>query len=224
MFPLPWNKAFRKKDGSLTTLDAAISSGGGGSDLPDYDSSDAGKVLTVGDDGSLEWDENGGAGVEVISESDWNNMTTAEKQAAGIVAIQSTSGRFVIGRLVDGSYYEIFTVEQTYIDEGSVTITRDDTNRTISFNFVDVPNIGGAVVSINENVTGVALQSSNGNSQMGTCTKDATLPTIITQGAGRQDWYSGGATNKTINPVLSNAFIGITTNQPSNTFTATFRI
>ena len=30
MFPIPWNKAFRKKDGSLTTLDEAISEGGGG--------------------------------------------------------------------------------------------------------------------------------------------------------------------------------------------------
>lgn len=30
MFPIPWNKLFRKKDGSLTTLDEAISEGGGG--------------------------------------------------------------------------------------------------------------------------------------------------------------------------------------------------
>lgn len=29
MFPIPWNKLFRKKDGSITTLDDAISSGGG---------------------------------------------------------------------------------------------------------------------------------------------------------------------------------------------------
>lgn len=34
MFPLPWNKAFRKKDGSITTLDDAISSGGGTYELP----------------------------------------------------------------------------------------------------------------------------------------------------------------------------------------------
>lgn len=30
MFPIPWNKLFRKKDGSITTLDDAISAGGGG--------------------------------------------------------------------------------------------------------------------------------------------------------------------------------------------------
>lgn len=30
MFPLPWNFPFRKKDGTMTTIDDAISSGGGG--------------------------------------------------------------------------------------------------------------------------------------------------------------------------------------------------
>ena len=30
MFPIPWNKLFRKKDGSIVTIDDAISSGGGG--------------------------------------------------------------------------------------------------------------------------------------------------------------------------------------------------
>lgn len=30
MFPLPWNKAYRKKDGTLVTVDEAISEGGGG--------------------------------------------------------------------------------------------------------------------------------------------------------------------------------------------------
>ena len=34
MFPLPWNKAYRKKDGSLSTLDAAIQEAGGQYVLP----------------------------------------------------------------------------------------------------------------------------------------------------------------------------------------------
>lgn len=67
MFPIPWNKAFRKKDGTVVNIADAMSGGGGGSDLPPHSSSDAGKVLTVGDDGSLEWDEAGaGGGDEVI--------------------------------------------------------------------------------------------------------------------------------------------------------------
>lgn len=62
MFPIDSNDAYRKKDGSLTTMGAIGSSGGGGSDLPEYSSSDAGKVLTVGSDGSLEWDTKGEGG------------------------------------------------------------------------------------------------------------------------------------------------------------------
>lgn len=62
MFPLPWNKAYRKKDGSLTTIDDVIQNGGGGgNELPDYDSSDAGKVLSVDNSGELEWSEGGGS-------------------------------------------------------------------------------------------------------------------------------------------------------------------
>lgn len=34
MFPIPWNFPFKKKDGTLTTLDDAISSGGGSYELP----------------------------------------------------------------------------------------------------------------------------------------------------------------------------------------------
>lgn len=61
MFPIPWNKTYRKKDGSLVNIDDAISGGGSGSDIPEHSASDAGKVLTVADDGTLEW-HTGGAG------------------------------------------------------------------------------------------------------------------------------------------------------------------
>ena len=54
MFPIPWNKAFRKKDGTLVNMED-ISGGGGGSDIPPHSSSDAGKVLGVDEDGNLAW-------------------------------------------------------------------------------------------------------------------------------------------------------------------------
>ena len=57
MFPIPWNRAFRKKDGSLVNIADAMSGGGGGSELPEHSAADAGKVLKVADDGSLEWSE-----------------------------------------------------------------------------------------------------------------------------------------------------------------------
>lgn len=85
MFPLPWNKAYRKKDGSLTTIHEAIAGGGtpytlptassetkGGvkigsgltmtgevlsadAQLPAYTIAESGKVLGVDSEGHLAW-------------------------------------------------------------------------------------------------------------------------------------------------------------------------
>lgn len=54
MRPIPWNKAFRKKDGSLVNMEDI--GGGGGSNLPPHSSTDAGKVLEVNNEGNLAWD------------------------------------------------------------------------------------------------------------------------------------------------------------------------
>lgn len=55
MFPIPWNKAFRKKDGTLVNMEDLAGGGSGG--LPEHSSADAGKVLGVDDEGLLEWKE-----------------------------------------------------------------------------------------------------------------------------------------------------------------------
>lgn len=52
MFPIPWNRVFRKKDGTLVNMEDI---GGGNSDLPEYSSEDAGKVLGVTEEGTLAW-------------------------------------------------------------------------------------------------------------------------------------------------------------------------
>lgn len=56
MFPISWNKAFRNKDGTLVNMED-VTGGGGGSELPEHSSSDAGKVLGVDSEGLLEWKE-----------------------------------------------------------------------------------------------------------------------------------------------------------------------
>lgn len=68
MFPIPWNKMFRKKDGALITMDEAMSGGGGGGSLPPHSAADAGKVLGVANDGTLAWVTV--SGVNRYSESD----------------------------------------------------------------------------------------------------------------------------------------------------------
>lgn len=55
MRPIPWNKAFRKKDGSLVNMED-IGGGGGGSELPEHSAADAGKVLGVDENGDLAWE------------------------------------------------------------------------------------------------------------------------------------------------------------------------
>lgn len=54
MFPINYNDPYAKNDGSVVPIGDVIG-GGGGSDLPDYDETDAGKVLAVDDAGLLEW-------------------------------------------------------------------------------------------------------------------------------------------------------------------------
>ena len=56
MVPLNSNNPYIKDTGERTTLGKVIGSGGGGSsELPEYDITDAGKVLMVDNTGFLEW-------------------------------------------------------------------------------------------------------------------------------------------------------------------------
>ena len=72
MFPIPWNKAFRKKDGTLVNMED-MGGGGGGSDIPEHSVADAGKVLGVDENGDLAW-------VEVSS----GNITISNTAITGI--------------------------------------------------------------------------------------------------------------------------------------------
>lgn len=122
MFPIPWNKTFRKKDGTLVNIEDAMSGGGGGSDLPPHSSSDAGKVLTVGDDGTLEWDTSGSGGGDAFLSYDftkWGNITIH-----GVVMSESGATFDSVGdyfKLIEDGYK---TSDITlYIDTGDFVIT-----------------------------------------------------------------------------------------------------
>lgn len=62
MFPIPWNKAYRKKDGTVVNIEDVTGGGGGSSELPEYTAADAGKVLGVTEEGTLAWVEVSGGG------------------------------------------------------------------------------------------------------------------------------------------------------------------
>lgn len=79
MRPIPWNKAFRKKDGTLVNMEDI--GGGGGSSLPPYSSADAGKVLGVTEQGTLAWGEvKGGGFVKANSPANLAIVTSIAKE------------------------------------------------------------------------------------------------------------------------------------------------
>lgn len=65
MFPIPWNFPFRKKNGDMSTIGAEI--GGAGSELPPHGASDAGKLLGVKANGSLEWSDTVNSEIQTLT-------------------------------------------------------------------------------------------------------------------------------------------------------------
>lgn len=127
MFPIPWNKAFRKEDGTVVNIADAISGGGGGSDLPPHSSTDAGKVLTVADDGTLEWDEAGSGGGEYLLAYDYTKF--GSRTIRGVVYSEN-------GALLNADGSEIilpitFNNISLFIDVEKLQLTSDNNKRFI---------------------------------------------------------------------------------------------
>lgn len=127
MFPIPWNKAFRKKDGTIVNIVDAMSGGGGGSDLPPHSSTDAGKVLTVADDGTLEWDEAGSGGGEYLLAYDYTKF--GSRTIRGVVYSEN-------GALLNADGSEIilpvtFNNISLFVDVEKLQLTSDNNKRFI---------------------------------------------------------------------------------------------
>ena len=86
MFPTNWNDPYRKKDGTLVNMEELGEGGGGGSELPDYSQADAGKVLTVGEDGELEWNETGAGGGDAFLSYDFTKFINRSWGSASCTA------------------------------------------------------------------------------------------------------------------------------------------
>lgn len=67
----------------------------------------------IADSLSMMMESDSSSGVEVISQSDWDNMTTAQKQAKGVVAIQQFATGYDRGVLVNGADYPPLPVIMT---------------------------------------------------------------------------------------------------------------
>lgn len=128
MFPTNWNDPYRKKDGTLVNMEDMGSGGGGGSELPDYSQADAGKVLTVGEDGELEWNESGAGGGDALLSYDftkWLSRTWGSATcAADGASISSYTGYIPI---LSGITYSQLRDITIYIDSTKIEV---DTERT----------------------------------------------------------------------------------------------
>ena len=80
MFPIPWNFPFRKKNGDMSTIGDVI--GGAGSELPPHSSSDAGKLLGVKPNGSLEWSDTVNSEIQTLTNNLEDEVVTRAKLGA----------------------------------------------------------------------------------------------------------------------------------------------
>lgn len=183
------------------------------SQLPAHSSELAGKVLTVGDDGSLEWDENGG-GVGTISRADWDALTTAQKQSYGLIIIIDSSTGFRRGEYVNGADYNPVSLKQNNkVNNVNITII-DETHYSFEFIPDDLSSGDGIVIAFDvpntiNTLTGQIVDVPSGRCQWGLCTLAATLPSIITSGTGRINyWESDTARAMSFNPEQNCLFIG----------------
>ena len=135
MFPIPWNKLFRKKDGTITTIDEAISSGGGGGGgytLPTASANTKGgikigsglrmdgEVLSVdggGGGASLSYVDYTYASSQSITANSWSTAASQFKAPAALVGhkivslqiVQSNSTKLVCA----GTFTAVDTIEES---------------------------------------------------------------------------------------------------------------
>lgn len=113
MFPINYNDPYTKNDGSVVPVGEIIG-GGGGSDLPVHTIDDAGKVLTVGEDGELEWNESGAGGGDdiILDYFELTEETGSHAYNNNIVISESGSYMILIGGFLNSTVVKINNVTQ----------------------------------------------------------------------------------------------------------------
>lgn len=79
MFPIPWNFPLRKKNGNLVNIGDAIDEG---TELPAHGEGDAGKVLSVDENGDLEWSDDISSKIQTLTNNLSDEVETRAKVGA----------------------------------------------------------------------------------------------------------------------------------------------
>ena len=140
MFPIKSSDAYIKENGERSTIGTELDNGGGGgggSDLPEYGISDAGKVLTVGEDGELEWDTKGGgggvySGVNAPASSLGEDGDFYLKYTTNLVPTITSPSSSIIAGQNSNTAYKVFDGDDTTYWS---TADRDYTDMYIGYDF-----------------------------------------------------------------------------------------
>ena len=131
-----------------------------------------------------------GGSIPTITRDNWNALTPAEKQAQGLIIIVDSNTGYKRGDYVNGADYYIFKLEQEYLC--TCTMTPDSQNPDTKMIFeVDATDYAtGMIIEINPDITISSLTFNiiSGSVEYGRCYKDATFPTVTTQGYRRIDY------------------------------------
>ena len=159
----------------------------------------------------------GGSAIPLISKADWDELTTEEKQAYGLVAVQENDTGYIRGLLVNGEdYTDLFRIEQVYGigSTGRYNVIPVPDMNAVEFVFNDVESFGGMILSINPNIgtcnVKFELLSSTTTVQFGNCAPGASLPGVISYGTNRKSYSTYSPYSLlSINPQDNNLFMGI---------------
>lgn len=104
MFPIPWNFPLRKKNGNLVNIGDAIDEG---TELPEHGEGDAGKVLSVDENGDLEWSDDVNSEIQTLTNNLSDEVSARAKLGAHNIfpiTIESLKSLNTTGTWSDNSY------------------------------------------------------------------------------------------------------------------------
>lgn len=100
MFPIPWNFPLRKKNGNLVNIGDAIDAG---TEIPEHGVGDAGKVLSVDENGDLEWSDDVNSEIQTLTNQLNGNWSEGGKNLLPNTAITETVSGVTFTKNSDGT-------------------------------------------------------------------------------------------------------------------------
>lgn len=220
MFPIPWNFPFRKKNGDLSTIGDVIGGGGGGSDLPPHSASDAGKLLGVKLDGSLEWSDEVNSEIQTLTQNLDNEIATRVQLGAHQLLdydLAKLKALNTEGTWTNNSY---LTHGVTFVVNSDLSITFSgisDTSSNPLFNIVGAMVLDKDVImseGIGADTYDYYLQATSSGSSWNTKGQTPTIPS----GTSLTSVRIRCAANRTISSTTFKPLFKLA-NDPSNEFT-----